>query len=59
MRHANSDEGDASGASDVDHIPTSNDGDGDWSAPPHPEGNSGANLQSISHRCYLFEVAFA
>jgi len=26
---------------------------------PHPGGNPGANLQSISHRCYLFEVAFA
>jgi len=24
----------------------------------HPGGNSGANLKSISHRCYLFEVAF-
>ena len=24
----------------------------------HPRGNSGANLQSISHRCYLQEVAF-
>ena len=25
----------------------------------HPGGNPGANLKSISHRCYLFEVAFA
>ena len=25
---------------------------------PHPGGNLGANLKSISHRCYLFEVAF-
>ena len=25
---------------------------------PHPGGNPGANLKSISHRCYLFEVAF-
>jgi len=24
----------------------------------HPGGNPGANLKSISHRCYLFEVAF-
>ena len=24
----------------------------------HPEGNPGANLKSISHRCYLSEVAF-
>jgi len=24
----------------------------------HPGGNPGANLRSISHRCYLFEVAF-
>ena len=24
----------------------------------HPEGNSGANLQSIFHRCYLRDVAF-
>ena len=24
----------------------------------HPGGNPGANLNSISHRCYLFEVAF-
>ena len=24
----------------------------------HPGGNAGANLKSISHRCYLFEVAF-
>ena len=24
----------------------------------HPAGNPGANLKSISHRCYLFEVAF-
>jgi len=24
----------------------------------HPGGNTGANLKSISHRCYLFEVAF-
>jgi len=24
----------------------------------HPEGNPWANLKSISHRCYLFEVAF-
>ena len=24
----------------------------------HPGGNSGANLKSISHRCYLWEVAF-
>ena len=27
--------------------------------PHHPGGNPGANLKSISHRCYLFEVAFA
>ena len=25
---------------------------------PHPGGNPGANLRSISHRCYLEEVAF-
>ena len=25
---------------------------------PHPGGNPGANLKSISHRCHLFEVAF-
>jgi len=25
---------------------------------PHPGGNPGANLKSISHRYYLFEVAF-
>ena len=25
---------------------------------PHPGGNSGANLKSISHMCYLREVAF-
>ena len=25
---------------------------------PHPGRNPGANLESISHRCYLFEVAF-
>ena len=25
---------------------------------PHPGGNPGANLKSISHRCYLFEVEF-
>ena len=25
----------------------------------HPGGNPGANFKSISHRCYLFEVAFA
>ena len=25
---------------------------------PHPAGNPGANLTSISHRCYLREVAF-
>ena len=25
---------------------------------PHPGGNPGANLKSISHRCYLFEEAF-
>ena len=25
---------------------------------PHPGGNPGANLESISHRCYLREVAF-
>ena len=24
----------------------------------HPAGNLGANLKSISHRCYLREVAF-
>ena len=24
----------------------------------HPGGNPRANLKSISHRCYLFEVAF-
>ena len=24
----------------------------------HPGGNPGANLKSISHRCYLREVAF-
>ena len=24
----------------------------------HPGGNPVANLKSISHRCYLFEVAF-
>jgi len=24
----------------------------------HPGGNPGANRKSISHRCYLFEVAF-
>jgi len=24
----------------------------------HPGGNPGSNLKSISHRCYLFEVAF-
>ena len=24
----------------------------------HPGGNPGANLKSISHRCFLFEVAF-
>jgi len=24
----------------------------------HPGGNPGANLMSISHRCYLFQVAF-
>ena len=24
----------------------------------HPGGNPGANLKSISHRCYLFEEAF-
>ena len=24
----------------------------------HPGGNPGANLKSISHRCYLQEVAF-
>ena len=24
----------------------------------HPGGNPGANLKSISHKCYLFEVAF-
>ena len=24
----------------------------------HPGGNPGTNLKSISHRCYLFEVAF-
>ena len=24
----------------------------------HPAGNPGANLQPISHRCYLWEVAF-
>ena len=24
----------------------------------HPGGNPGANLKSIPHRCYLFEVAF-
>ena len=24
----------------------------------HPGGNSGANFKSISHRCYLREVAF-
>jgi len=24
----------------------------------HPGGNPGANLKSISHGCYLFEVAF-
>ena len=28
------------------------------SAVVHPGGNPGANLKSISHRCYLFEVAF-
>ena len=26
---------------------------------PHPGGNPGANLKSISRRCYLREVAFA
>jgi len=26
--------------------------------PHHPGGNPGANLNSISHRSYLFEVAF-
>ena len=26
--------------------------------PLHPGGNPGANLQSISHRCYLRKVAF-
>ena len=26
--------------------------------PSHPGGNPGANLKSIFHRCYLFEVAF-
>ena len=26
--------------------------------PTLPEGNPGANLKSISHRCYLREVAF-
>ena len=25
----------------------------------HPGGNTGANLKSISHRCYLFETEFA
>ena len=29
-----------------------------FSRPPHPGGNPGANLKSISHRRYLFEVAF-
>ena len=24
----------------------------------HPGGNPGANLESISHRCYIFEEAF-
>ena len=24
----------------------------------HPGGHPGANLESISHRCYLFEIAF-
>jgi len=28
-------------------------------APRHPGGNPEANLKSISHRCYLEEVAFA
>ena len=27
-------------------------------ATPHPGGNPWANLKSISHRCYLFEIAF-
>jgi len=27
--------------------------------PPHPGVELRANLKSISHRCYLFEVAFA
>ena len=27
-------------------------------SPNRPGGNPGANLKSISHRCYLFEVAF-
>ena len=25
----------------------------------HPEGNTGANIESFSYRCHLFEVAFA
>ena len=24
----------------------------------HPGGNPGANIKSITHRCYIFEVAF-
>jgi len=31
---------------------------GCWLACLHPGGNPGENLESISHRCYLFEVAF-
>ena len=30
----------------------------DVKVPSHPGGNPGANLKSISRRCYLFQVAF-
>ena len=29
-----------------------------WWVRSHPGASPGANLKSISHRCYLFEVAF-
>ena len=34
------------------------DGNVQFGIPSHPGGNPGANIKSISHRCYLFEVAF-
>ena len=33
-------------------------GGGNTASPLHPESNPGANLNSISHRCFLREVAF-